>query len=150
MLNDQIPQGSRYVWVLGRICSFLIIIPPLISASSGLLPAPALAAVVAFWFLILLQMRGWSYGYARADGITFVSWIKEQHLPWAEVRAVNAGSMGIRIQRGPGNLMPRSLLFNRWSILLSPQRAELRHVTVETLQRWWLDHSDDSLGRRTS
>jgi hypothetical protein len=150
MLNDQIPSGSRYVWMLGRICSFLIIIPPLISVSSGLLPVPVLAAVVVFWFLILLQMRGWSYGYARADGITFVSWIKQKHLSWAEVRGVNASSMGIRIHGEPGTLMPHSLLFNRWSMPISPQRVELRHVAVETLQRWWLDHSNNSLGGRTS
>ena len=150
MLIDQIPLGSRYVWILGRIFSFLIIIPPLISASSGLLPVPVLAVVVVFWFLILLQMRGWSYGYASADGITFVSWVQQKHLPWDEVTGVNASSIGIRIQRGPRKSMLNSLLFNRWSMPLPPQRVDQRRSAVETLQRWWLDRSNNALSGRTS
>jgi hypothetical protein len=142
MLNGHIPLGSRYVWLFGRICSFLIIIPPLISASSGLLPIPVLLAVGVFWLLMLFQMRGWSYGYAEPDGITFVSWIKQKHVSWTEVSAVNSSSMGIRIQRKTRNLILDSILFNCVGIPVSAEKREQRQVTVETLQRWWLDRRD--------
>jgi len=142
MLNGHIPLGSRYVWLFGRICSFLITIPPLISASSGLLPIPVLLAVGVFWLLMLFQMRGWSYGHAEPDGIIFVSWIKQKHISWTEVSAVNSSSMGIRIQRKTRNLILDSILFNCVGIPVSAEKREQRQVTVETLQRWWLDRRD--------
>jgi len=144
MLNNQMPLGSRSVWLLGRIFSFLIIVPPSISASSGLLPTPVFLAVIVFWLLMLFQMRGWSYGYAGPDGITFVSWVKQKHVSWTEVGAVNNSGIGIRIQRQTGNLMLNSILFNRMSLPLSPQKLEQRRIAIETLQRWWTDHRNNS------
>jgi hypothetical protein len=91
---------------------------------------------------MLFQMRGWSYGYAEPDGITFVSWIKQKHVSWTEVSAVNSSSMGIRIQRKTRNLILDSILFNCVGIPVSAEKREQRQVTVETLQRWWLDRRD--------
>ena len=144
MLNNQIPLGSRYVWLFGRIFSFLIIIPPLVSASSALLPIPVLLAVIVFWLLMLFQMCGWSYGYAEPEGITFVSWVKQKRLSWTEVSAVSNSGIGIRIQRLTRNPMLNSILFSRMGFSLSPQNLEQRRMAIETLQRWWLDHRSNN------
>jgi hypothetical protein len=144
MLKNQIPLGSKTVWLLGRIFSFLIIIPPLLGASNGSLPIPVLVAVLVFWILMLLQMRGWSYGHADPDGIAFVSWIKQKHLRWTEVGGVNSSSIGISIQRGFRGFISGSLLFNRWSIPLSARMIQKHQETNETLQRWWLYHHSNN------
>lgn len=145
MPNNRIVLGSKSAWLFGRIGSWLIIIPPFISASSGLLPKPDLVVVLVFWIFILFLMRGWSYGYAEPDGVTFVSWVNKKHLSWTEIAGVSSSGMGIRIQRRVRGAIPSSLLFNPWNIPLSLRFMKKHHETVETLQRWWLNHRSNNL-----
>src|SRR6185312_14989452 len=114
MLNTQeIRLGTKNRWLFGRICSFLILIPPAISFSGGLLPIDGFVAAVLGWLLVMFLMRGWSYGQANSQYIVYVTWIQQKRVCWDEVSGIHTDSMGIKIKLKNRNLLTGMLHFNR-------------------------------------
>jgi hypothetical protein len=121
--------GSRVVWAVGRISSVLIIVPPTLSVISHSIPVTLFIGLLFLWVLILIQMRGLSFGTADERGLNYTSWFTRTSASWEEISEISSSAISIRFRQAK----PRrgTLIFNRFKF--ASRRAEM-----EVLQSWWI------------